>query len=139
MKTFELKRDSWHYKAASFASSWIQSETNICSYAWKVLIGCSLIALMSTIVIFLASVTGYGLASAAWALFTGGEFSELAKGVLFGLALLIVLFTVPLGVIATQEKFQKWKNDVAEQENPGFLFLLYKKFKDKTCARIILK
>lgn len=135
MKTFELNRNSWHYKAASFWHDGLWNETNICAYARYVLFGSLLIAFLSCVVLGLGGSIGYGLASAAWALITGGEFTELAKASLVVLTIVVALILGSLGYKFAYDK----ASHISEQENPGFAVLLYRKFKDKTCAKIVFK
>jgi hypothetical protein len=144
MKTFELKKDSWHYKAASFYyGGWMPEESDICWYARKVIMGCLVFAILAGILITVTSVVGYGLAESIWVLIMGGHLSNLAQGVLSILAIFSIAAVLVFGGIFAKIKINEWKENAAhehrQEKNPGFLYLMYAKFKEKTCAKIILK
>ena len=139
MKTFELKKESWHYKAALWWAIHIPEETNICTYARYVFFGSFLFAFIFSVISFLGGIVAYGLAATAWALITAGEIPEFAWAVLFSLSIIVSSFVGVFGYAKTKNKIKEWTHNASEKDNPGFLYLMYVKIKDKTCAKIVLK
>lgn len=147
MKAFTLKENSWHFWLVNFGEKRIKAswgDTDICEYTrcflkglfWFI-IAATMISLFSTFVIaslvniFATVFLGYILAP-------------------WSIAFLLIVGS--LGCAASAIKFSEYYSDrrseryrkMRELQNspdwvppePGFLTLLYRKFKDKTCVRI---
>lgn len=138
MKTFELKRDSWHYKAADFGSSFgVPRETDICRYFWLVLRGVLLFTFAATVLVGIGGVLGFSIANGLMSLFFGWELLPIS---VIGLSIISGFFAV-IGYVVCYRYFKDKIRSIENKpvEESGFVTLAYRKFKDKTCARIILK
>lgn len=148
MKEFKLKKNSWHFKLATFGGiDEYDEETNICRYFWKGIVpGSAVIALLVALagaVVFIVGASLYHW----YLLFTTGV-------VKFGVILTLVGFTTS-GVIYLLDKFlthhreEKREFEMAKRKaveegtykepEPGFFKQVYNSFKNKTCHKIVFE
>jgi hypothetical protein len=129
MKTFELKQKSWHYWLANFGDQRIHTTTNICEYVRCMLIGAMLLSFSVLAVSLFGGATLFTIGNIFSWLFFGYEFHNLSA-----------IMTGTFSSIALMFLFIVGKAKLNETENePGFVRLAYRSWKDKYCARIELK
>lgn len=136
MKTFTMKRDTWHYKMAVIGRARFDTDGNIdfCSYLSAVF----QTALVGLLVIFLGLIVAYPIVS----MFMGIAFSLYYGLWIFteaGIAGIVI--TTAIGMIAVMVMISRWAETKKEQsrlnpQEPGFFRLAYNKFKDKACVKI---
>lgn len=135
MKQYVLKKDSLHFKIASFDNRFAEHCNDICDYIRTFSIG------LAKIMILLVLVTGfigyflYGIGNIIGVLLYGYELHPAAM-VPPGVVLALVI----VGSIAKLKEYLDNRDRAPEvHKEPGFVKLAYRKFKDKTCARIVLE
>lgn len=131
MKTFELKKESWHYWVANFGETRVYEETDICSYIRYMIRGGLLLALCVIVGGGAGAATLFAIGNLFSWLFLGYDLHETTK--IVGIAFIILVMipaTVILGVTAKEKM---------EEGEPGFIRLAYRSWKDKFCAKVELK
>jgi hypothetical protein len=137
MIAFVLDSNSWHFKLANYGEVriWDDEPTDICEYTRAVLKGATSLVALGLFFTFVAVWSGASLYNIFELLFLGSEKVYPWTGFFIGLCI-ATLIAVVYGA------FKAWREnrrmDVPEPE-PGFVKLAYRKFKDKTCARIEFK
>ena len=136
MKTYTLKKDSWHYWLASFGDELrMYSVYDICSYIRAMLVGSFQLLFVTVVVLFVTVVVCliggailYSIGNLFSWLFLGYQLSQLT---LMFFALLAGL--IGAGIIIAF--IEASKNRVKTTE-PGFVRLAYRRFKEKTCSLV---
>ena len=136
MKAFVLDSNSWHFWLSNFGARriWPDEETDICEYTRAVISG--------TFSLF--AVTLFWAIISAWVGFSFYNLGEYLFGyvdkvipttvMFFGV---ILALTGAITYIFIKEKVVDYlDNREPSTKEPGFATLAYRKFKDKTCARI---
>lgn len=135
MKQYVLKKDSWHFKIANFDQGNARYCEDICEYIKAFFVGLSKIILLSSLATLLAGGFLYGFGNIiGWWLF---GYTLHPSSVVPPIVLLFLLIFV-----ATMKLKEYLINRPVSSEvdkEPGFVRLAYHKFKDKTCARIVLE
>lgn len=146
MKSFNLKKDSWHFWLSKFMRErWYYpgDQVDLCQYIRKVIMG--------VIILFFVSFTGLLF---SWAYLYGGyaliaclfdsqctEPPELS--VLFiTINIIALVILAAFGACIAKEKYDEYRYDhplPEVEKDPSFLQLAYRKFKDKTCVLINLE
>ena len=131
MKTFELKRKSWHYWLANFAEERVWLHADICSYIRSVLVGTFWFSVMAFTASVVAGFVLYAFGNLFSWLFLGYQLSDVTTIVfstIFGLLLVFVF-------LISGEKIHYKLRD----SEPGFARLAYRSWKDKFCAKVEFK
>lgn len=129
MKTYTLKKDSWHYWLASFGDDLrMYSVYDICSYIRAMLVGSFQLLFVVTVVSGLSGAVLFSIGNLFSWLFLGYELSQLTIMVSALLAGLIGAAIIIAFIEAS-------KNKVRTTE-PGFVRLAYRRFKEKTCSLV---
>ena len=137
MKAFVLDSDSWHFKLANYGTRriWSDEPTDICEYTRAVFSGATTFVALGLFCIFIATWVGASLYNIFELVFLGSEQVYPWTGIFIGLVIALIL-----GV--SYGAFKAWREEQRMNEpepEPGFVKLTYRKFKDKTCARIEFK
>lgn len=136
MKPFELSTNSWHYKLANFGDRRAgYDEDDICSYTRAVLAGGFWFLVTALFLIGMGSFYVFAVMNFLGWMFLG-YFLEPATVLLLG-------FTVALIVsVAGAVMYREWNDNRVDEPSdaePGFIRLAYRRFKEKTCARVVFK
>lgn len=135
MKKYVLKKDSLHFKIASFDNRFAEHCNDICDYIRTFSIGLAKIMILAILAIFFSGYFLYGIGNIIGVLLYGYELHPAAM-VPPGVVLALVI----VGSIAKLKEYLDNRDRAPEvHKEPGFVKLAYRKFKDKTCARIILE
>lgn len=130
MKSYQLKRESWHYRLANFPSTRIwHTDSNICEYTRSVLAGLFFFALMAAVIGFFGAFIAYGLFGIIASLVTWSNMFNPASVIITAAPALVAIM---LGVVLLKMKF----DERGCTKEASFPMLAYQKFKDKTCFRI---
>ena len=133
MKSYELNRNSWHYRLANFQVQRVGDSSNICEYTRAVFSGAVLGLLMLGFVALLTSVIGYGIYGIGASIFTLSNMLNPASMLVIGIVLGIVFIYI----------FAMIKDRLDDMpvrpESNSFPALAYRKFKDRTCFKINFK
>ena len=131
MKTFELKKKSWHYFLANFGSERVYSHTDICAYIRYVIYGTFWFIIMGGAGAFFSGCVLFSIGNLFSWLFLGYELEKMTVGVftMFSAFFMMGLFLV--GKDTIQHKMRDGE--------PGFVRLAYRSWKDKFCAKVELK
>ena len=144
MMEFELNAKSWHFWLANFAHKRVSVYgSDICSYIRAVLMGLFWLTIYGTAAIFFVYGTGVTLYDGYYFFAEGIKVSLFAE-------VMIMLWTVILGLMFTLlftfcmvehaiPAVQRACSSVSKTDNPSFIRLAYRKFKDKTCFQIKFK
>lgn len=141
MKTLNFSRQSWHYQLAEFGSNSVS--TNICSYIWQVLWG--VIAVLAIAAVITLAV-GIPLISLIFILLFGYD-SEIIFGKEFNIVAVGLLITSVYVAgatlwfcieIAPSKIYSVITNSTLTHEttSDNFLYSVWSKFKNNTCAKI---
>lgn len=142
MKTFQLKKDSWHHRlAATYGpmNTWTDS-TNICSYAMSVFGGATWIVMLLAmrgllIGIPVGDFIGWILAMSKIGVWIVPEEPAWIIYVALGsISVLILVGILIYSVYAIKTKYFPAK----ENDEPGFISQAYTSFKQKSCHKIEL-
>lgn len=144
MKTFNLNKKSWHFwLAQKYGGLWYCTgdKLDICRYSRKVLKG------LLAFLFLLAGLSAFGFLY----LFSGYEFfacvfddacvkipeiSLVFISVNIGISAILALGFGAMGI----DKYRDYRAiHPTEKKEPGFLTLLYRKIKDKTCFMVDIK
>jgi len=129
MKTYKLKKDSWHYWLASFGDDLrMYGVYDICSYIRAMLVGLFQLLFVAVVISAIGGAILYSIGNVFSWLFLGYQLSQLTIMV-FALLAGIIGTAIVIGIIETS------KNRVQTTE-PGFVRLAYRKFKEKTCSLV---
>ena len=129
MKTYTLKKDSWHYWLASFGDELrMYSVYDICSYIRAMLVGSFQLLFVAVVVCLIGGAVLFSIGNLFSWLFLGYQLSQLT---LMFFALLAGL--IGAGIIIAF--IEASKNRVKTTE-PGFVRLAYRRFKEKTCSLV---
>lgn len=141
---FELKADSWHFWMANFGKNRVSVHgSDICSYVRSFLLGLFWLVVTASFALSFTYATGVALYD-GYAFFMDGTKVSLVAEIaimlwtviagLFG----ILIFT--FGLVEHAIPAAKRAIRAARKtDEPTFLGLAYRKFKDKTCFRIKFK
>lgn len=144
MKEFELNKDAWHFKIATFGETRYEKElltehgTDICEYIRKFIRGVFSIGIISIASIFLIGFCGIAVYDLWAILFAGGGMTS--PLIVFTAVVLAIL--VFLAIVFFKDLHRKWKAKAPsanERQQDSFLSLTYQKFKTKTCSKIVFK
>ncbi len=128
MKTYTLKRNSWHYWLADFADK-VDTDTDICTYIRKVFQGVFALLILIVACTAVAAFIGTGVWNILNVLFFTASLNP--AGIIF-----ISVFLGAVLVGLNEYYKNKRTHGSVEHKEPGFVSLAYRKFKDKTCFRI---
>lgn len=129
MKAYTLKKNSWHYWLAKKGGLW-GNETDICDYIRKVLKGILVVFFVSLAIPVILFIIGSGAWNIFAYLFLGVKLNLFARVTITVLGAIVSFFMlVGFGVM-----YSKIHDKISD--NPGFVTLSYRKFKDKTCALV---
>ena len=129
MKTYTLKKDSWHYWLASFGDDLrMYGVYDICGYIRAMLVGTFQLLFVTAVISAIAGVILYSIGNIFSWLFLGYQLSQLTIMVSALLAGLI-------GAAVIISFIEASKNRVQSTE-PGFVRLAYRRFKEKTCSLV---
>lgn len=128
MKSYKLKKSSWHYKIANFGGQRVFDSTNICDYSRSVLIGGISFLFVTTLVTLLLSITAYAISNIIGWLFFDYILGDIAKG------FITVIIAGLAGMLPGL--FYIYFKEKVETTEPGFTRLAYRKFKEKTCSLV---
>lgn len=129
MKSYKLKKDSWHYWLASFGDEYrVYRLDDICGYIRAVIHGAFLLLLMGIIISILGGTSAFALGNLFSWLFLGYELSGVT--VIYS-AVITGLIGAAIVIISIEHLKEK-----SDRNNPGFVRLAYRKFKDKTCSKV---
>lgn len=131
MKTFELKKKSWHYWLANFGGERVYTHTDICAYIRYVMYGTFFLMLVAAFLATLSGATLFAIGNLFSWLFLGYQLHDITQ-VIFGI---LVGFSLMIAVMAAKAHY----NVNVRDSEPGFVRLAYRSWKDKFCARIELK
>lgn len=146
---FELKRDSWHFRLANFASEdgnrRVYRDSDICSYTRALMLG----AFWLVVALWFALLAGIWVGTTIYNLYTFAVYGAALTPpaiVLIGLVLILGL-SIACFVVNEKHKERKYERQMEILRNggsipepkPGFLRLAYRKFKDKTCFKLEFK
>ena len=131
MKTFELKRKSWHYLLANFGSDRVCLESDICTYIRSVMIGAFWFAAVLAVGLFFAGCSLFAIGNLFSWLFLGYELAQvtITMGIIYFAFLCLITY------LLVSEKVQ----DIMRDSEPGFVHLVYHSWKDKFCAKVEFK
>ena len=150
MKAFTLKENSWHFWLVNFGGTRIKASwgsTDICEYTrsflkglfWFIIAGLAICAVSTYVVASLVNLFAtmfLGYIIAPWTI----SFLMIIGAI--GLAACAVRLSEIMSD-RREEKYRKMLELRASGEwvepEPGFLKLMYRKFKDKTCVRIVIE
>lgn len=141
MKEFVLKEKSWHHKLATFGSyQWekehlVSQGSDICTYIRMVLIGLFKITLIAAIFGGLSIWFVIGIYDTIQFLFYKTGFTA------FSATFMAAVFVSSIlgSFIFVAEKIKKRKQQYVQPKDPTFMTLAYRKFKDKTCSKVVFK
>ena len=129
MKTYKLKKDSWHYWLASFGDDWrMHNVDDICSYIRAMIVGLFQLLFVAVVISAIGGAILYSIGNLFSWLFLGYQLSQLT----------IMVFALLVGIIGTAiviSVIEASKNTVKTTE-PGFVRLAYRRFKQKTCSLV---
>jgi hypothetical protein len=138
MKAFTLNSDSWHFRLANYGERriWSDEETDICEYTRAVLKGALTMFALGLFIALMAFWVSASLYNIFELVFKDGV--EFQPWTVIFLTLSFALM-VTTGIVAFKEWYEKRPRKDEPEQEPGFVKLAYRKFKDKTCARIEFK
>ena len=129
MKTYMLKKDSWHYWLASFGDDLrMYGVYDICGYIRAMLVGLFQLLFVTAVVCLIGGAILYSIGNLFSWLFLGYQLSQLTIMVS---ALLVGL----IGAAVIISAIEASRNTVRKTE-PGFVRLAYRRFKEKTCSLV---
>lgn len=136
MKSYQLSKDSWHYRLASTFDRTIarSNTTDICSYMQAVVYGSVISILISAVLLFFSFVVihallglGFSLAYGVWLVDDAG---------VAGLFLLAVFLVIAI-IYASSRAAEHYRMiGQYEPREPGFVTLAYRRFRDRVCVKI---
>lgn len=133
MKEFTLKKDSWHYKLATYADGdakmRLKYGVDLCEYVQMVMKSFFIWGFVIFFACLFAFATAYSWYDLAMVLFFGKEMLDFASFAMLSLQAFLILF---FAFIAWRV-YLRTREDVG---NPSFMTLAYRKFKDKTCSLV---
>lgn len=129
MREFVLKKNSWHYKIANFMHGNADCCYDICSYTRRFFIGLFFLIFVTAALILIGGVVLFGIGNIFGWLFLGYQFDVLSS--------VVIGFVLGGLIVYTIEAVKSYRNKPSFiKKDPGFVGLVYRKFKDKTCTRI---
>lgn len=128
MKVYELKKDSWHYRIASWSGG-VYRINDICSYIRAFTFNLSILLIIGGLIAAMGAAVIWSIINAIGLMF-GMKWSLFSS---YGMSLLIIGCMMYISM-----KVYDYMNNNKTKENkaPGFVKIAYNKFKDKTCSRI---
>lgn len=137
-----IKLNSWHYRLANFAEKrvWAGDEIDFCKYSRSVLAGS--LWLLATLIgsLFVIGVTVDTIYELIMFFKHGTKMSQGAIVILILYALAIVLAIIGYGGIKYVDYREKTLvNRINAKREPGFFALAYRKFKTKTCFKVVVE
>lgn len=131
MKTYTLKRNSWHYWLAKKGGLW-EHDTDICTYIRKVINGTIKMLAMCVAAAVSGVVVILGTVNLVSAIFYGVTLNPVGVIVIGVLVAMVLIFSA---FVYVEKILPRLRRNHIEKE-PGFITLAYHKFKDKTCVRV---
>ena len=146
MKTLNFSKNSWHYWVAEFGCFDNSVTDNLCGYIWQVIQGLFFLTWLTFIVVFFAYCT---LAEPVVYLYTvyqtgiwvkPDDFLQVGIGLWCG----IILFTIFSAIAHTLSNYKEKRREARYNElyngipapKDSFIVAVWRKFHDKTCAKI---
>ena len=148
MKTFEIDGNSWHYRLAfNFGGfdPYTSAGHNMCAYIRSVLLGIALLSVTTFLAGYL-TISFLFYLGAGWIWITTGYFVMIPW--MLGGAAMAIIITILLAFAAfsvasyfMRLAFAKLKSKTIQPvvQEPGFITLAWRSFKDKTCSKIVIK
>ena len=147
MKSLKFSKKSIHYRLALLWCSYSYNiSDNICGYFWQVFFGTlSAIGMFIVIIALLSLSVVFPLVYLVVALQTGIWFKapdEVVAGLCFDASIIFIVLCGIVSYYYTEYKERKRKRDYQRKSNGeyiethSFIVEIYRKFKDKTCAKI---
>lgn len=131
MIVFKIKRDSWHYKIAGWMGGFY-GETDICTYIRMFCVNLVIMTAIAVACMFVLGPPVFAIINVIGLVF-GMPWYDFSNA---GLTMLGVIAFAGLVLVGCFLQKKYGSNKTAE---PGFATLAYRKFKDKTCAKIVLE
>ena len=129
MKTYTLKKDSWHYWLASFGDDLRMYHVNdICAYIRAMIFGLFHLIFVTAIICLLGGGMLFSIGNLFGWLFLGYKLYEIT--VIFTTVFVAVITVLIIAVIVA---FTKERTNNTE---PGFVRLAYRRVKEKTCSLV---
>lgn len=133
MKEFTLKKDSWHYKLATYADSDAKMQlkygVDLCEYVRMVMKSFFIWGFMFVFASLFVFATLYSWYDLVMVLFFGKEMFDNASVSMLSLQAALIFF----GAFIAWRVYLRTCEDA---DNPSFVTLAYRKFKDKTCSLV---
>jgi hypothetical protein len=136
MKELVFRKDSWHYRIASFGGFDRMSNQDICTYTRRFLFGICLGALVFAIFLFLSKTIidvvlglAFSLIYSAWIMTSLGT-----AGVII-IVTIGILFLMGLGINYLRDLKDAARNKNSDKPD-GFVKHAYKSWKDKYCLKV---
>lgn len=162
MKEFILNKNSWHYKLSRFGlDNWYPDHSDLCSYIRRIGFVIALLVAFTSVAIIAIFLEGKVIAEGSfdfpgkfetWTLtqiFLAFLIGFVLDSIVFGTIFLCLEFQREIGeflcnyplrpLILTVGKIVELVERDPDEDNPGFIILAYRSFKDKTCVKIKFK
>jgi hypothetical protein len=146
MKTFEIDKNSWHYRLANTYSNFeyeYEGHRNLCEYMRRVFYG----ALLAIVVAAVGGILAASFVCWIGAIILWPFIGFFEMSVLFIPAAIITTF-IGVGLFAAmcqkiQAKYIEYRESRPRYtpvlKEPGFVTLAWRSFKEKTCVKITVK
>lgn len=146
----EINHNSWHMWLANFAKDeWtrfdIGDTTDICTYVKAVFWGTLRFIGVAVMVVALVSWTAFSVGNMFGWLFLDYKLEAPTVIAVFGFIVSVLLLAFAYGKdrYDAYRRKQYWKRiengEHSKPRKPGFMALVYRKFKDKTCFKLEIK
>ncbi len=146
---FELKRDSWHYRLANFASEdgnrRVYRDSDICTYIRALMLG----AFWFLVCLWFVALAGIWVGTTVYNLYTFAVYGSALTAPAIVLCCLIITLALIVVIAVQVERYKERKHQrrmeilrqggEVPEPKPGFIRLAYRKFKDKTCFKLEFK
>lgn len=139
MNQHTLKEDSWHMHIANFPGRRIipQYGTDICEYTRAVASGCISFVGLTALMTAASTWTFLSIDNIIDVIMSKTHLASYAYPFIGMVAGLSVTAVIVVAVNLIHNSFEKkWNAGWRPADEPGFLKLAYRKFKDKTCFKI---
>lgn len=148
MKEFTLNANAWHFRLANYGQTRIDDYDveygmDICTYVRAVLRGLLSVLFTVVITVGLTAWVGYSIYD-IYQIIAGGP-KEVSPGTAIFVAVIAAIIIAGtmavLGVTVREATYRyrdysRDKQTTCKENQPGFIKLAYRKFKDKTCFKI---
>jgi hypothetical protein len=143
MKPYTINSKSWAFRLANFPHRRVGRDTNLCDMTSAMIRGALVMFYLTTLIGALVAMFGYSIWNTYDMIANGASIHPttiLAYG--FVLAIIFIAFVEWSKGVLRERRLKKHmlesKNPPAEKQ-PGMITLWYRKFKDKTCVRILVE